>query len=141
MLKVVGRQVEDYIRLEEIDNFPCTDLQTIDKLWFKYSYGRFGFYIQTKIYQSLGGTSKYNEKVWQAFNYVVGWTGVNHITVNINAPQGYFPRILGKKSKIAKLYGWTDGWVHLFSRFQTLDDNRKPDETIQKISNIDVSKL
>ncbi|MBO3463269.1 GUN4 domain-containing protein [Aetokthonos hydrillicola Thurmond2011] len=36
MLQAVGHTKDDYIRSEELLNFPCTDLRTIDHLWVKY---------------------------------------------------------------------------------------------------------
>lgn len=73
MLEVAGRTQEGWLREEDIDNFPCEDLQTIDQLWVKYSDGRFGFSVQKRIYQSLGGTRSYDSKVWEAFGDQVGW--------------------------------------------------------------------
>ena len=55
MLKVAGREKERYLDTESIEKFPCEDLGTIDQLWVKYSNGRFGFSVQKRIYQSLGG--------------------------------------------------------------------------------------
>jgi hypothetical protein len=73
MLKVAGREEEGWLNSESIDKFPCEDLRTIDQLWVKYSNGRFGFSVQKRIYQSLGGTREYDEKVWTAFVDKVGW--------------------------------------------------------------------
>ncbi|MEZ2317485.1 MAG: GUN4 domain-containing protein [Microcoleus sp.] len=74
MLKVAGREEEEWLDDQEhIEKFPCEDLRTIDQLWVKYSDGRFGFSVQKRIYQSLGGTSKLDEKVWEAFGDKVGW--------------------------------------------------------------------
>ncbi|MGH2413345.1 MAG: GUN4 domain-containing protein, partial [Microcystaceae cyanobacterium] len=39
----------------------------------KYSNGHFGFSVQKDIYLSLGGTSKYDEKIWRKFAQFVGW--------------------------------------------------------------------
>jgi archaellum component FlaC len=36
-----------------IQKIPASDLQTIDKLWLHYSYGRFGFSIQKRIYKEV----------------------------------------------------------------------------------------
>ncbi|WP_293138973.1 GUN4 domain-containing protein [Okeania sp. SIO3I5] len=74
MLEVARREKEFFLRVEDIDNFPCEDLRTIDQLWIKYSNGKFGFSVQKQIYQSLGGTRKYDKKVWEAFGDEVGWT-------------------------------------------------------------------
>jgi hypothetical protein len=73
MLEVANRSSEGWLRVEDIDNFPCEDLQTIDGLWVDNSKGRFGFSVQAKIYRKLGGTQEYNEKVWKAFGDMVGW--------------------------------------------------------------------
>lgn len=73
MLKVAGREEEGWLRVEDIEKFPCSDLRTIDQLWIKYSDGKFGFSVQKKIYQSLGGTKEYDEKVYCSFGDKVGW--------------------------------------------------------------------
>ncbi|MBD2777023.1 GUN4 domain-containing protein [Iningainema sp. BLCCT55] len=75
MLKVVGRKEGDWIRDEELLNFPCTDLRTIDNLWVKYSNGRFGFSVQKKIYLEIGGVpdGKRDEEAWEKFGDHVGW--------------------------------------------------------------------
>jgi hypothetical protein len=73
MLQVANRTKERWLREEDIDNFPCEDLRTIDQLWLKYSNGKFGFSVQAKIYRELGGTRQYNERVWDAFGDRVGW--------------------------------------------------------------------
>ena len=73
MLQTVGREKGDFLRVEDIENFPCEDLRKIDQLWVKYSNGKFGFSVQKQIYQSLGGTKEYDHKVWIAFGDKVGW--------------------------------------------------------------------
>lgn len=44
--------------LENFSRLPCADFQAIDRLWVKYSNGRFGFSVQRKIYDSIDGTLK-----------------------------------------------------------------------------------
>ena len=73
MLEVAGREAQGWFRLEDVENFPCLDLGTIDKLWIKYSNGKFGFSVQKQIYLSVGGTKEYDQKVWEAFGDKVGW--------------------------------------------------------------------
>ena len=36
MLEVAGRESQGYLDIEDLENFPCQDLGTIDKLWVKY---------------------------------------------------------------------------------------------------------
>ena len=73
MLKVVRREKKGWLRVEDIDDFPGEDLDTINKLWVKYSNAKFGFSVQKQIYQTLGGTRQYNSKIWEAFAEEVGW--------------------------------------------------------------------
>ena len=73
MCLAAGREEEGWLRTEDIDNFPCEDLRTINQLWLHYSNGKFGFSVQKEIYQSLGGTREYNEEVWKKFCDRVGW--------------------------------------------------------------------
>ena len=56
-----------------IEAFPCEDLRTIDRLWVEYSDGKFGFSVQKKIYERLGGTREYNKEVSREFTKEVGW--------------------------------------------------------------------
>ncbi|MBW4627875.1 MAG: GUN4 domain-containing protein [Brasilonema octagenarum HA4186-MV1] len=97
MLAVAGREKQGWLDVKHIDNFPCLDLRTIDQLWVKYSNGRFGFSVQKRIYQSLGGTKQHDEKIWKAFSDRVGWRKrgwwvyYNEITFDLKAPQGHLP--------------------------------------------------
>lgn len=99
MLEVAGRTSEGCLRHEEdIDRFPCEDLRTIDQLWVQYSNGLFGFSVQKRIYQSLGGTRQYNHKIWEAFGDRVGWRVNNEwlsysdLKFNTNGvPEGHLP--------------------------------------------------
>jgi formylglycine-generating enzyme required for sulfatase activity len=57
MLKIAEREEEAFLNIEAIDNFPCDDLEIIDRLWLKYSNGLFGFSIQLNIW------SEYDNKL------------------------------------------------------------------------------
>ena len=100
MLKVAGREKEGWLNTESIDNFPCEDLRTIDQLWVKYSNGRFGFSVQKRIYQSLGGTSSYDERVWEKFGDKVGWRKNNkwlcyyELSFLEKAPEAHLPGLV-----------------------------------------------
>ncbi|MDJ0732282.1 MAG: GUN4 domain-containing protein [Crocosphaera sp.] len=74
MLEATNRVSERWLRVEDIDNFPCDDLRTIDQLWVHYSKGKFGFSVQKKIYvDELGGTTDYDENIWYKFCNRIGW--------------------------------------------------------------------
>ena len=120
MLAVAKREKEGWLRVEDIDNFPCVDLHTIDQLWVKYSDGKFGFSLQKRIYKGLGGTRQYNEEIWEMFGEKVGWKNeegnwlyYRETTFNIKAPEGHLPRSI-KRAYFAVACG-----VRLFSRLET----------------------
>ena len=99
MLEVAGRTKDSWLRREDIDRFTCEDLRTIDQLWVKYSNGRFGFSVQKRIYESLGGSREYDSKIWGAFCDRVGWR-VNsewieyyYLKFNTKAPIGHLPGV------------------------------------------------
>jgi O-acetyl-ADP-ribose deacetylase (regulator of RNase III) len=98
MLKISGREAEGWLREEDIENFPCADLLTIDELWVKYSSGRFGFSVQRDIWQSVGGTKNAPYRSFCSFGERVGWLNrdldwllYSELTFNALAPVGYLP--------------------------------------------------
>ncbi|MBE9262417.1 GUN4 domain-containing protein [Microcystis sp. LEGE 00066] len=136
MLQVANRTKEEWLRLEDIDNFPCEDLRTIDQLWVKYSGGRFGFSVQAKIYRELGGTRQYigNRRVWNAFGDRVGWRVNNSwiyyrdVTFDLKAPLGHLPGVIWCYGKgVFNGWFWRLDWLAvlygrrftLFSRVET----------------------
>lgn len=103
MLVVANRTDEGWLNDKNIDEFPCEELHIIDRLWVKYSQGRFGFSVQNQIYQGLGGTENFDPKVWKKFGSSVGWLvrgDWSHyhkqLTFSLTAPQGHLP--VGKTS-------------------------------------------
>jgi hypothetical protein len=83
--------------IDDIHDFPCEDLRTINQLWLHYSNGKFGFSVQKEIYESLGGTRKYGQQVSEKFGDRVGWRKggkwleYTELTFNIVAPKAHFP--------------------------------------------------
>lgn len=102
MCEVTSRQNEGFLRTEDIDKFPCTDLSTIDQLWVKHSKGRFGFSVQKKIWQESGNPTIYDDRTIK-FGEAVGWKkkgflGMNshwkscsELTFETSAPEGHLP--------------------------------------------------
>lgn len=107
MLKVASREQEGWLDVKSIDIFPCEDLKIINQLWVHYSKGKFGFSVQKKIYQSLGGTREYNSEIRYQFSETVGWRVNNEwiyyrdITFSLEAPPGHLPLYFDGKG---------DGW-------------------------------
>lgn len=54
MQKAVKRDIQGWVRTDDIVQFPCWDLKTIDSLWMKASDGRFGFTPQFAVYIETG---------------------------------------------------------------------------------------
>jgi serine/threonine protein kinase len=95
MLQAAGREEECWLDLEHITNFPCEDLGIIDRLWVKYSDGRFGFSVQKRIWQEVGGQADYEterrlgDRVrWRVNNQ---WIDYSKLTFSVSAPLGQFP--------------------------------------------------
>ena len=90
----------DYFCSEHIKVLPRKDLNNINKLWLKYSNGRFGFSIQKCIWKRLGGGSDttYNsEEIQEKFGDEVGWRKegdwvyYSDIHYSRIAPSGHLP--------------------------------------------------
>ena len=125
MLEAAGRESQGYLDIEDVENFPCQDLGTIDKLWVKYSDGKFGFSVQKQIYQDLGGTKDYDEKVWESFGDKVGWRkggswlSYSNLTFSEGHYMGHLPIIHTVRLRIFGYglgYGWIVCEISLFSR-------------------------
>ena len=74
MLQIVGKEADQWLSQENIENFPCEDLRAIDKLWVDYSKGKFGFSVQKKVWMACGGVpGEYDLDVYKKFADQVGW--------------------------------------------------------------------
>ncbi|MGI2904704.1 GUN4 domain-containing protein [Tolypothrix sp. VBCCA 56010] len=126
MLQAVGKKDGDWFdwfHENELLNFPCTDLRTIEGLWVKYSNGHFGFSVQKEIYLSVGNKAdgKYDEEAWLKFCDRVGWTvksnsiDYSHINFDTASHRGHLPGDV-----IFSGPGWAFSRVNgLFSRIKT----------------------
>ncbi|MDB9381336.1 serine/threonine-protein kinase [Nodularia spumigena CS-584] len=120
MLVVAKQEKEGLLFMTSVENFPCKDLQTIDKLWVKHSNSRFGFSVQKPIYQSLGGTREFNRNIAEAFGEKIGWRkerkwkSYSELTFDKIAPPGHLP---SDRSAGGFRWGLTRGI--LFSRMDT----------------------
>lgn len=109
MHKVAGRENGRLLRVEDIENFSCTDLRTIDTLWVKYSNGRFGFSVQKRIWESVGGTPDADYETFKRFGEGVGWRvnndwlDYNSLTFSVEAPAGHLPLDLGVLNHMGSL--------------------------------------
>jgi hypothetical protein len=138
MLKIAGREQEDWLDPKSIKNFPSTDLRTIDQLWVKYSDGRFGFSVQKRIWESVGKDyTKYGDRVrWRTYETVIQkniaeyledinkklgfeeegvttmgakWLYYTDLSFDIYAPEGHLPATVARGEGEHNDFG--GGWV------------------------------
>ena len=90
LCRALGKYPRAYIYTDEIGKLPCADLQTIDRLWVKYSEARFGFSVQALIYESSG-------EDYGSFCDRIGWLTYNPnsreswLKFKRSAPVGHLP--------------------------------------------------
>ena len=80
-----------WLYFTEVETFPITDLQTINRLWLIHSQGKFGFSVQRELWLAMG---KNWEKLWP----LIGWKNGNiwtrypgGFTWSLSAPKGHLP--------------------------------------------------
>lgn len=56
IMQEAGKSDREDLTPDEVKLFPCSVLRVIDRLWTTYTGGRFGFSVQLKLYQEVGGT-------------------------------------------------------------------------------------
>ncbi len=82
-----------YVYFSEVESIPSIDLSTIDKLWIVYSRGKFGFTVQSKLLDSVGG--RY-DKLWPRIGWKKDgiWTRYpKAFNWSIEAPNGHMPLV------------------------------------------------
>ena len=82
-----------YVYFTEVESIPITDLSTLNKLWIVYSRGKFGFTVQAKILDSVGG--RY-DKLWTRIGWKTDgvWTRYpKAFNWSIDAPNGHMPLV------------------------------------------------
>ena len=82
-----------YVYFSEVESIPTIDLSTLDKLWVVYSRGKFGFSVQAKILDSVGG--RY-DKLWPRIGWKKDgiWTRYpKAFNWSIEAPNGHMPLV------------------------------------------------
>lgn len=90
MLIVVDREAEGWLRLEDIENFPCADLHAIDQLWTEYSGGRFGFNAQRQILSSLENNyTDFCDRV--GWRQQENWLNYDELSFSAHAREGHLP--------------------------------------------------
>jgi hypothetical protein len=108
MITTVGKEDGQWFDRTDLENFPCEDLLTIDRLWVEASNGHFGFSIQKKIWQWCGSPMDYSDD-YEKFMEEVGWRSGGSF-VNSDFLAGELPVFWGVGGMVV------GKWVVLFSR-------------------------
>jgi predicted NACHT family NTPase len=116
MLQIVGKEADQWLSVEDIQNFPCEDLRAIDKLWVDYSQGKFGFSVQKKVWMDCGGVpGEYDHDVYLTFADQVGWyrsgdrLSYDKLTFLLqDSKQGHLPVVEGQDIPVGKIPLWMD---------------------------------
>ena len=99
MCQVIGKKGWDW-EVKDIQNFPCEDLRILDRLWVKFSGGRFGFSVQRDIYASkeVGGKldGRYDDEAFDRFCTRVKWREggrwmFDNLTYDLTSVRGHLP--------------------------------------------------
>ena len=117
MITTVGKEEGQGFTSDELLNFPCEELLTIDRLWRKYSNDRYGFSVQKEIYVRCGGKldGEYpGNEIWRKFATEVGWR-VKDLYKNyddlpwnsIHVP-GHLPGLFGGRRELVSLLSHQD---------------------------------
>jgi hypothetical protein len=103
LLQEAGTPDREDLTPDAVKQFPCSVLRVIDRLWTTYTGGRFGFSVQLRLYQDVGGTletaiaqditplRRLGEQVgWRADDQ---WKTIDQTTHNLDDPIGCYPVI------------------------------------------------
>ena len=140
MLKVSGREQQGWIRVTDMDKFPCEALSTIDQLWVQYSHGRFGFSVQQRIWQSVGGNQHEDYETSCCFAEQVGWRVNgnwvlwNELNFSSLAPVGHLPALAVDGGEG---FGGEPGEESLFARVESCELH----EPVEVLANVQPETL
>jgi hypothetical protein len=98
LLETLGKESEQMVTPDELQQFPCDDLERINQLWLYHSQGHFGLTVQKTIYLDCGGNldNKYDENAWKQFCHQTGWMSAGEYVLvdfifSLDAPVGHLP--------------------------------------------------
>ncbi len=101
MVEITGKPDLEEIAPEDIQKFPCNAIMVIDQLWKHYSNKHFGFSVQLRLYQSLGGSMDtiraQNNEFLQRTSEKIGWrkngklVEYDDFDFSLNASEGGLP--------------------------------------------------
>ncbi|GAB1543708.1 hypothetical protein NUACC21_63840 [Scytonema sp. NUACC21] len=90
MLKITHRVSSGWITEEDIVEFPSKDLKIIDSLWVRHSKSRFGFSVQSLIWERVGEDYlRFSDAVGWRVDYK--WQHYSQLVFGLEAAIGHLP--------------------------------------------------
>ncbi|MDJ1184695.1 GUN4 domain-containing protein [Roseofilum casamattae] len=92
LLALAGYEEGEELSLEEIEELPRTDMDTLDRMWSEYSAGQFGLRVQQNIWHEV-------EFDYTVFCDRIGWRvqdkwlSYDELHCSLKAPAGHLPAI------------------------------------------------
>jgi serine/threonine protein kinase len=103
MCAAAPKSLGKYLLIGDLEKLPLEDLEIIDRLWLQYSQGKFGFSVQSAIYQQV-------DQDYPSFCAQVGWPVHNpqflehSLRFSLSAPPGHLPS--------RRWVGGSQWWLH-----------------------------
>ncbi|NES73579.1 MAG: hypothetical protein F6K24_54520 [Okeania sp. SIO2D1] len=93
LCQLAEKRAGTHLSQSEIKKLPCPHLRQLDILWFKYSRGQFGFRIQKRIYEQVGGEyDLFCDRVgWPTYRPTSPRAAASLFEFSLRAPLGHLP--------------------------------------------------
>lgn len=102
LLVRAAREDAGWLDVNDVESVSCNDWATLNRLWHTYSKRRFGFRIQTRIWESMGGkVGQYDHEIALKVGEMVGWRTAekwqhyNDLNFSLQAKPGHLPATTG----------------------------------------------
>ena len=128
------KPTQDWLDPADIRVLPCPELSNINQLWAGASNNRFGFVAQSRVWESVGGTTATepdNLNVRKNFSSRVGWQGADRVPLTLEKlfqsivdktiteiPEGYLPSAIGQYQGNSILVGNYNEFAALTGRLK-----------------------
>jgi hypothetical protein len=108
MLWILSKRIDESWTIEDFQDFPFTDLRTINNLWLAESNNKFGFSIQQEVWITINNSS--NPKIYKNQNFknfikALDWENEN-APLDKRAKKGHFPKgiyVLTRENRVSKI--------------------------------------
>ena len=89
-LMLDAAEQDELMFIDAAENFPISDLTTIDRLWVRYSNGRFGLSVQKRLWQEVGQDIQQLSEI-VGWRFQGNWVQENNLKFTYEAPVGHLP--------------------------------------------------